>query len=111
MILIAYGLWAIISGLDRRRRIFWGIFIALLGTIILLSNYEVPWFSFKLSRDWPIILIALGILKIIDVFSGRDRYKSWCKSEATQNKDYRKIIEDLKDGSITAEEAIKKMKE
>jgi len=115
IILIAYGLWKIILGINKRRRLFWGIFIALLGIIILLSNYQVPWFSFKISRDWPIILISWGVLKIIDAMSGR----VWCKSgdtvchksEVNSKKNYRKIIEDLNDGTITVEEAIEKMKE
>jgi hypothetical protein len=50
---------------DKRNKILCGIFLIILGFILLLENYGIHIISIK--RDWPIILIAWGILKLIDV--------------------------------------------
>lgn len=99
-----------IFGWSTRGMIMWGLFLVLLGTVILLSNYGVWNFPFKLSRDWPMILIAWGILKIIDAFtfSSNAWFFSSCK-KTNGTKDVRKIVNELEEGKITVEEAVRKM--
>lgn len=101
-----------IFGWSTRGMIMWGLFLILLGTVILLSNYGVWSFPFKLSRDWPMILIAWGVLKIIDAFSTSSGFWffSGCKKKHAP-KDYRKIVDELEEGKITAEEAISEMEQ
>jgi hypothetical protein len=101
-----------ILGWSIRGMVMWGVFLVLLGTVTLLANYGVWNFPFKLSRDWPMILIGWGLLKIIDaiVNSGGIRLFS-CNHKTTVVKDYRKIINDLENGKITAEEAVNKMEQ
>lgn len=41
-----------------------GILLVLIGALLILSTYNV--FSMNLSRDWPWILVIIGILAIID---------------------------------------------
>ena len=103
-----------IFGVTKRGIIFWGIFLVFLGTFILFSNYQILGFPFKFSRDWPMILIAWGILKIIDVLTGRGGFKFliFKKSKLRlKKKNYQEIIDALDEGKLTAEEAIRAMKE
>lgn len=51
------------------RKLLWALLFILVGGIILMSNYGLIGFRFDLARDWPIILVAWGILKLIDVIS------------------------------------------
>jgi len=99
-----------IFGWSTRGMVMWGLFLVLLGTAILLSNYGVWNFPFKLSRDWPMILIAWGILKIIDAFTvaGGAWFFSGCKKTHVA-KDVRKIVNELEAGKITVEEAVREM--
>lgn len=41
-----------------------GILLVLIGALLIMSTYNV--FSLNLSRDWPWILVIIGILAIID---------------------------------------------
>lgn len=41
-----------------------GVLLVLIGALLILSTYNV--FSLNLSRDWPWILVIIGILAIID---------------------------------------------
>lgn len=48
------------------KRIFWGLFWASVGTVLLLANYGAINYRFSLARDWPALLVLLGISKLID---------------------------------------------
>lgn len=49
----------------RGRRIFWGLFIVIIGLIWLGQNYNVQWLSdLKL---WPVALIAFGVYFMLKV--------------------------------------------
>jgi vacuolar-type H+-ATPase subunit I/STV1 len=109
ILLIIWGLFKIINGIVKGNRISWGLTISLIGIVLLMSNHQISWFIFKFSRDWPIILIALGVLKVIDALSAREWFRF--SKTGTRRKDYHDIIEDIKDGEITVEEAIDKIKE
>lgn len=101
-----------IFGWSMRGMIMWGLFLILLGTAILMSNYGVWMFPFKLSRDWPMILIGWGILKLFDAltYAGRSWFTGGSKKQPGP-KDYRKIVDDLVEGRISGEEAIRDMEE
>lgn len=57
---------------SRPRKIMWGLFWILLGIFLLLSNHGLLGFDFSFSRDWPILLVAWGLMKIIDLLAWRD---------------------------------------
>lgn len=97
-----------------RRRITWGIFWLILGVFILLSNYDLlGGYRFVFSRDWPIILIAIGVILIIDVISYTIRDKNIeqsPKADANTKKPIEEILSQLEKGEITAEEALRRIK-
>ena len=72
------------------------LILILLGLWIWLSNLN--YLNFK--RDWPLILIFIGLDLLVSVFM-----KSRKKSRKT------KILEDFDRGKITFEEAEQKLKE
>ncbi len=77
------------------RRLWWGLFLLILGVWIWLSQLGVPYVSF--SRNWPLILIAFGVYLIVRTLrrkrrDGRGRV--------------RVIIDRLEEGRIGVEEAI-----
>jgi len=79
-------------------RIFWAIVFIVLGLWIWLSNLGYLYFK----RDWPILLVVIGIYLIISGASLSIRRKS--------RKNVKKVLKDLEEGKITAEEAAKKMR-
>jgi hypothetical protein len=55
--------------IDARRtvkRIFWALLWIGAGTLILLANYGVVPYEFTFHRDWPAILVLIGVSKLID---------------------------------------------
>lgn len=79
-------------------RIFWAIVFIVLGLWIWLSNLGYLYFK----RDWPILLVIIGIYIIISGVSGSVKRKS--------RKDVKKILKELEEGKINVEEAVKKMR-
>lgn len=51
-----------------RERIFWGVFILVLGLIWLGQNFGIEWLNNL--RFWPVAVIVFGLYLI---FGGRDR--------------------------------------
>ncbi len=96
-----------IFGWSKRGAIMWGLFLILVGACILLSNYGLFSFPFKLARDWPMILIGWGILKIIDAFA----LSRGVRRQKKTSRPYQEIVCDLEAGKISAQEAIREMEE
>jgi len=84
------------------RKIYWAIIFILVGIFILLSNYN--FIAFNFSRDWPLILIAIGIAEIIDIISRRTR------KVKTSKPSVKRILDDLEKGNINIDEAEEKLK-
>lgn len=80
-----------------------GFILIIVGIFLLLSTYNIFFFTF--SRDWPWILIIIGLLNLIS-FEKKKNIKIHMNSGKR-----RKILEDLKDGKISIEEAIEELEE
>lgn len=78
------------------RRLWWGLFLLILGVWIWLSKLGVPYVSF--SRNWPLILIAFGVYLIVRTIRRRQRRSGRGR--------VRVIIDQLEEGRIGVEEAI-----
>jgi len=61
-------------------KILWGLLFIAVGAWLLISNYGLVEHSFRFSRDWPILLIAVGLLKLFDVVFGRTGCKKMGKA-------------------------------
>lgn len=48
------------------KKVFWGLFWMAAGTILLLSNYGIISYHFSLVRDWPAILVLIGLTDMIE---------------------------------------------
>jgi len=77
-------------------RFFWGFTLIVLGLWLWLSN--MGYLNFK--RDWPIILIAIGIYEVIIGLSGGRK--------APRTK---KVLDKLEKGKISAEDAVNLLKD
>lgn len=84
------------------RKTYWAIIFILVGIFLLLSNYN--FIAFNFSRDWPLILIAIGIAEIIDIISRRT------KKIKTSKPSVKRILDDLEKGNINIDEAEEKLK-
>jgi predicted membrane protein len=80
-----------------------GFILIVVGIFLLLSTYNIFFFTF--SRDWPWILIIIGLLNLIS-FEKKRNIKIHINSGKRK-----KILEDLKDGKISVEEAIEELEE
>ncbi|MEW6685580.1 MAG: DUF5668 domain-containing protein [Candidatus Edwardsbacteria bacterium] len=92
----------------RARGILWAIFWIFLGAFLLLSNYGLVGYKFSFSRDWPILLVALGIVMLIDRLTIPTYH--WPK-ENKEKKDRKEILLAVERGEMSAEEAAKKLRE
>jgi len=52
---------------------FWGIFLIIVGLWIWASNHNVV--VFKFGRDWPVLLVVLGIYLIVMIRRRRLRIR------------------------------------
>ena len=97
---------------NRSRKLLWGLFWLALGAFLLLSNYGVIGYQFSFSRDWPILLIAWGIMKIFDTLIWRrgkkDRINVLHSEGDSQSR--AQIIKAVEDGKMGAEEAAQRLK-
>ncbi|MBI4656736.1 MAG: hypothetical protein HY746_08340 [Elusimicrobia bacterium] len=41
----------------KRRKLLWSLFFVAIGSLIWLNNWGLIEYSFKFSRDWPVILL------------------------------------------------------
>lgn len=73
------------------KTLIFGIVVILIGIWIWFSHFGISFISFK--RDWPILIILLGVWIILK--SRRKRLK---------------IIEDLEKGKIDVDEAIDRLR-
>jgi hypothetical protein len=105
----------------------WALFWMAFGAVILLANYGVLDISFRFSRDWPVLLIAFGLLKLLDGLFPRSKQarafwawrprdsgrweKTGCPPCGKSGDSVKTTLDDLEKGNISAEEALKKMGE
>jgi hypothetical protein len=104
---------------SRPRKLMWGLFWILLGLFLLLSNHGLLGYSFAFSRDWPILLIAWGLMKIIDLLAWRDGRPSH-KFRIVRERDggeagpaesrRAEIIKEVEEGKMSADEAAERLK-
>jgi len=88
------------------RKIYWSLIFIGIGIWILLSNYGV--ILFKFSRDWPILLIAIGLAEILDVIFSA--LKSKTRHHFKSQINVKEILDSLEKGNISIDEAEKKIK-
>jgi hypothetical protein len=95
-------------------KLLWGILWIALGTWILLSNYGLLTNGFSFHRDWPIVLIAVGLIILVRSFTRRRRiveidHGSCCGDEAPDKPARSEILKAVEDGTMTADEAAAKL--
>jgi hypothetical protein len=81
-----------------------------LGGLIWAGNFGFISYSFRFSRDWPIIIVIIGLSSIWNAVFGRQWWGHKCCGRGEVKKEaVAKILEALEKGQITAEEAAKRM--
>ncbi|MBU2529827.1 MAG: hypothetical protein KKD35_02205 [Elusimicrobia bacterium] len=91
------------------KKMKWGLILIAIGSVIWAGNYGLVSISFSFSRDWPIMLIAFGLLGIWKSISfNRSSGKIPSKDKKRGIGD---ILEDIEKGSKTAEDAIAELNE
>ena len=92
------------------RKFFWGLVVVGVGGLIWASNLGYVSLSFRFSRDWPIIIVAIGLMSIWDALFGRHWWGHRFGCRRPDKRDaVSKILEDLEKGNIDAEEASRRM--
>jgi len=79
-------------------RLRFGLVVLGLGLWLWLSNLGVPYVTF--SRNWPLLLVALGVYVVVRVATRR-RYRRRTRAE---------ILDDLEAGRINVEQAVDKLR-
>lgn len=82
-----------------------GALLLIVGCLLILSTYNI--FSLDMSRDWPWILVIVGILIIIDSLRGNVRRKS--VKHHIHSSERLDILKKLKANEIDIEEAMNKL--
>ncbi|HBB66411.1 MAG TPA: hypothetical protein DCZ93_03740 [Elusimicrobia bacterium] len=92
------------------RKFFWGIMIISVGGLIWASNLGYVGLSFRFGRDWPIIIVAIGLMSVWDALFGRHWWGHKFPGQRKEKKDsLSKVLEDLEQGKIDAAEAARRM--
>lgn len=92
------------------RKFFWGLVMLLLGGLIWASNLGYVSLSFRFSRDWPIIIVAIGLMSIWDALFGRHWWgHKFCGQGGGKRDNVSRVLEDLEKGKIDADEAARRM--
>lgn len=92
------------------RKFFWGIIAISVGGLIWASNLGYLDLSFRFSRDWPIIIVAIGLMSIWDALFGRHWWGHKFERGCRERRDnVSRVLEDLENGKINAEEAARRM--
>ncbi|MDQ7774251.1 MAG: DUF5668 domain-containing protein [Elusimicrobiales bacterium] len=92
-------------------KVKWGLIFIAAGAMLLAHNYGLLSLEIKFSRDWPVILIALGIMGTWDGLFYRSRRKQQGGGNAEARKALRETLEEIEQGKISAEEAARKLKD
>ena len=92
------------------RKFFWGLLVIALGLLLWAHNYGLVAFSFSFSRDWPLIIVIMGLMSAWRAVFGRQWWsRRYCSTRERIPNRAKKILEDLENGNISAEEAAKKL--
>ncbi len=87
----------------------WGLIFIGIGSIVWAHNYGLLSLSLNFSRDWPVILIGLGLFCIWKSVSLKSRSgKTPLKGRKRNITD---ILEDVEKGNETAKDAIRELNE
>jgi hypothetical protein len=92
-------------------KVKWGIIFIASGAILLAHNYGLLAFELKFSRDWPAILIALGLLGAWDGIFYRARRKQAAGGNAEKRKALREALEKIERGEMKADEAARRFED
>lgn len=90
------------------RKFFWGLVVVGVGCLIWANNLGYISLSFRFSRDWPIIIVAIGLMSVWDALFGRHWWGGRFSPRQGRDK-VSKILADLEKGEIDAEEAARRM--
>jgi len=81
-------------------KIWFGFIMIVLGTFFWLGKFGI--INFYWNRDWPIILIVIGLVSLVNIFTGRKRKIS--------RNNRAEILKKLENEEIDVTEAIKLLK-
>lgn len=82
-------------------RLWSAIILIVLGILFWLGKFDI--ISFYWSRDWPVVLIVIGLFSLVNYYARRMK-----KRNRTQRS---VILRKLDNGEIDAEEAIRRLKD
>lgn len=82
-------------------RLWSAIILIVLGILFWLGKFDI--ISFYWSRDWPVVLIVIGLFSLVNYYARRLK-----KRNRTQRS---VILRKLDNGEIDAEEAIRRLKD
>ncbi len=104
----------------RRRFPSAGLILILFGGWIWLTNLEA--ISFDWGRDWPVILIILGLYELIEGIWGHRKRRWWMgegwrfnftspSGDKKERDEIRKVLADLSEGKVKVEEAEERIRD
>ena len=93
------------------RKFFWGLILIGIGGLLWAHNFGLLAFSISFSRDWPLIVVAFGLISVWNALFGRHWWRAkGAKWGRGADKDrIKEILEELEKGAISADEAAKRM--
>ncbi len=83
-----------------------GVILILAGILLIMSTYNI--FNLELSRDWPWILIIVGILTIVD--SGKSALRHKRKNSSMSKSERIELLNKLSKNEIDVDEVMRKFK-
>ncbi|MFA6434076.1 MAG: DUF5668 domain-containing protein [Elusimicrobiales bacterium] len=93
------------------RKFFWGLFVISIGLLLWGHNYGLVAVSFSFYKDWPLVIVAIGLLSVWRALFGSHWWapRCDCGAEPRIPANVRKILEEVEKGNMSAEEAAERM--
>ncbi len=86
----------------RRKMVFWAIVFISVGVFVWLGNLGI--FNFRWGRDWPVILVIIGLYFLTQLIPPKKRRRR-------VKKGMDEILKRLERGEVSAEEAASEMED
>ena len=91
----------------KSNKLKWGLILISIGAVVWARNYGLLSFPFSFSKDWPIILVTLGLVGIWKSVSFKNNSKKIPSKE--KKRVIGDILKDVETGDKSAEDAIKEL--
>jgi hypothetical protein len=95
-----------------KRKVLWAAGWIAVGTYLLLMNHGiVPQLDISITRDWPAILIVVGVILLLKAWDlATQPHRPETSASAERSAERERVLDALRRGDVSAEDAAEQLK-